>query len=184
MKKLILSLVVAMTSIAASAQVYVGGEVGFWRNYDDNKTTFSINPHIGYTLDEDWALGLGIGYTHDYMKGAAVNSFQVEPYARYTFAKFGNVSLFLDGGFGFETGKYDTDGAESQNAWYVGIRPGVKVSLTDELDFVAHCGFLGYRNADDHYDVVSDRGYSSFGQDGFGFDVDGNSLTFGLYYNF
>ena len=44
MKKFVLSLLVALTGISASAQVYVGGEAGFWRNTDDNHTSFTIQP--------------------------------------------------------------------------------------------------------------------------------------------
>ena len=48
MKKLFLTLAVAFASLAANAQLYVGGEVGAWRNSDDNKTDFNLKPEIGY----------------------------------------------------------------------------------------------------------------------------------------
>lgn len=177
MKKILLTLAVAVSSIAASAQVYVGGEVGFWRDYDQNKTTFNLQPEVGYTLDEDWALGIALGYGYTYNDGAKTNAFTVAPYARYTFAKLGPVNLFLDGGFGFAT--YKVKGADDSNTgWEIGIKPGVSVNLTDKLSFVAHCGFLGYRDSDD------DHPYKYFGNDGLGFDLSGNNLTFGLYYNF
>ena len=48
MKKLFLTLAVAFASLAANAQLYVGGEVGAWRNTDDNKTDFNLKPEIGY----------------------------------------------------------------------------------------------------------------------------------------
>jgi len=177
MKKFLLTLVVATLSLTASAQVYVGGEVGFWRNYNSNQTTFSLAPEVGYTLSEDWAIGLSLDYDYLYNAGSKKNSFTVAPYARYTFAKFGPCNLFLDGGLGFATYKYK--GASNSNTgWYVGIKPGVAVNLTEKLSFVAHVGFLGYRDSDD------DHPYRAFGSDGFGFNVDGNNLTFGLYYNF
>ena len=43
MKKFVLSLMVALMGISASAQVYVGGEAGFWRNSDENQTNFNIS---------------------------------------------------------------------------------------------------------------------------------------------
>lgn len=52
--------------MAASAQVYIGGEVGFWRNTDANHTNFNIKPEIGYNLSDQWDLGIGIGFNHDY----------------------------------------------------------------------------------------------------------------------
>lgn len=178
MKKFLFTLAAAVITLTASAQVYVGGEVGFWRNWDDNHTTFTIKPEVGYTLSDNWAIGTTIGYAHNYKDGAKYNGFEVAPYARYTFVKFDAVSLFLDGGFGFQTYKVKVNGhsSDSQNGWEVGIKPGVKVDLTEKLSFVAHVGFLGYRDSDD--DV------SAFGEDGFGFSANGNNLTFGLYYNF
>lgn len=178
MKKLLLTLLVAVMGLTASAQIYVGGEVGFWRNTDANKTNFKIIPEIGYVLSDKWAIGTTIGYDYTYNKGVKDNAVEVAPYARYTAVKFGAVSIFLDGGFGFSTHKYSGDGidSDSYNAWYVGIRPGVDVKLSKNIDFVAHCGFLGYRDNDDNA--------NSFGEQGFGFDLDGNNLTFGIYYTF
>lgn len=181
MKKLLLTLLVAVSALTASAQVYVGGEVGLWRNNDANRTEFSIQPEVGYALSDNWAIGLNIGYAHYYESGAKINGFVAMPYARYTCLKWGAVNLFLDGGFGFNTYKakgYD----ESYNAWQVGVSPGIAVNLHKNISFVAHVGFLGYRDSDD------DGGYgapaSVFGDDGFGFKLSGNDLRFGLYYNF
>lgn len=69
MKKLFLSLIVAVCSLAASAQVYVGGQVGLWRNTDANHTSFNLAPELGYKLSDQWDLGLSIGFAHEYYKG-------------------------------------------------------------------------------------------------------------------
>lgn len=179
MKKFLFSLVAAVITLTASAQVYVGGEVGLWRNWDANHTTFSILPEVGYNLSDNWAIGTSIGYAYNYLEGNKTNAVEVAPYARYTYAKFDAVSLFLDGGFGFMTYKVSPKhgkSSDSQNAWQVGLMPGVKVDLTSKLSFVAHVGFFGYRDAD--YENCA------WGEDGFGFKLDGNNLNFGLYYNF
>lgn len=190
MKKFLFTLAAAVVAVTASAQVYLGGEVGFWRNWDSNKTQFSITPEIGYNLDENWAIGTTIGYSYAYQGSLPVvgnqkmNAFIVEPYARYTFAKFDAVSLFLDGTVGFSTYKYSYehgDDGDAQNQWEVGVKPGVKVDLTSKLSFIAHVGFLGYRDTNDDYAA---NGLRPFGADGLGFKLDGNALQFGLYYNF
>lgn len=175
MKKLMTTLVAFIVCLTVSAQVYVGGEMGFWRNFNDNHTSFTLKPEIGYKLSDKWALGLEVGYGHDYERGLKVNGFTVSPYARFNYVKFGPVSLFLDGGFGLNTYKIK-DADDSSIGWQIGIQPGVKVSLTERLDFIAHMGFLGYRDADD--------AGCQFGEDGFGFDFSGQNLTFGLNYNF
>ena len=175
MKKILLIVAIAAASLTASAQTYVGGSVGFWRNSDKNSTNVTIHPEIGYNLSNKWALGLGIGYTYDYTKGRKRHDFTIDPYARWSYAKFGSVSLFLDMGFGINPVKYKGDD-DSQVAWRVGVQPGLQVSLTKKIDFVAHVGFLGYREGDgSNY---------SYGKQGFGFNVDGNNLMFGIEYNF
>lgn len=182
MKKLFLTLVVALVSVAASAQLYVGGEVGYWRDYQANQTEFSIAPEVGYNLSDKWALGLSFGYVHNYVgdenhltDGTKINAVTVNPYARFTYAKFGPVKLFLDGGFNVDAVKVK-DADDSSIAWGIGVKPGVSVNLTEKVSFVAHVGFLGFQDADDDIASAYKRG--------FGFDIDGNKLQFGLYYNF
>ena len=200
MKKLFLSLIVAVCSLAASAQVYVGGQVGLWRNTDDNHTSFNLAPELGYKLSDQWDLGLSIGFAHEYYKGVKLNGFEVDPYVRYTVAKAGPVSFFIDGGaglaggFGFATAKakYRDWKSDSFNQWQIGIKPGVKVSLSKKVDFIASMGFLGYRDNDDVKvtgiggldDFVEDAIPSVYGEKGFGFDFKTSNLKFGLIYNF
>lgn len=175
MKKFLLLLAVAMISIAANAQVYVGGEVGLWRNSDANRTTFGIQPEVGYNLSDKWALGISVGFQHLYQDGTSYNGMSVDPYARWSFVKFGPVSLFLDMGFGVASYK-SNDWDDSRTGWRIGVQPGVRVSLAKHIDFVAHAGFFGYREADDNF--------SPYGEQGFGFLVSGNDLSFGINYNF
>lgn len=181
MKKIYLTLVALVMTVAASAQVFVGGEVGFWRNTDDNHTAFNVAPQIGYNLNSEWALGIEVGYDYDYYDGLKVNGVGVAPFARYTAAKVGPVSLIFDGGFGFNTysAKYkDHDSDESYNSWEVGIKPGVKVSLAKNVDFIASLGFFGYRDNDNN------KVARPYGEKGFGFDFSTNDLKFGVVYNF
>ena len=67
MKKFFLMIAVALISLTASAQVYVGGGVSAWRNSDANHTQFTLEPEVGYTLSETWDMGIGIGFAHDYL---------------------------------------------------------------------------------------------------------------------
>ena len=194
MKKLFLSLIVAVCSLAASAQAYVGGQVGLWRNTDANHTSFNLAPELGYKLSNQWDLGLSIGFAHDYNKGLKLNGFEVDPYVRYTVAKAGPVSFFLDGGFGFATAKAKKGDrkSDSYNMWQIGIKPGVKVSLSKKVDFIASMGFLGYRDNDDVKvtgidaidDIFEDASPSVYGEKGFGFDFSTSNLKFGLIYTF
>ncbi|MDD7100795.1 MAG: outer membrane beta-barrel protein [Bacteroidaceae bacterium] len=188
MKKIYLPLVAMIISIAASAQVYVGGQVGLWRNTDANHTNLGIEPEVGYNINDKWAVGTSVGYAYDYYKGVKTNAFEFSPYARYTVAKFGPASFLLDGGIAFSTvkAKKDSFKSDSYNAWQIGVTPVLKVNLAKKFDFIASLGFLGYRDYDDinipgeDPDLLSDV----YGEKGFGFSLSSNDLKFGIIYNF
>ena len=98
MKRFLLMLVVAFTAMAASAQIYVGGELGFW--HDDDavpENVFTLAPGVGYELNENWAVGgnLMLSFQKD-----VKNVYGIEPYARWSYFKNGMVRLFLDMGVG------------------------------------------------------------------------------------
>lgn len=63
MKKIVLSVIVALIAITANAQVYVGGTFGVGSDKVETEgtevrnTTFKILPEVGYELSEDWSVG-------------------------------------------------------------------------------------------------------------------------------
>ena len=183
MKKIFAIALVAMMTMTANAQVYVGGGVGLLTSsYDGNSETyFSILPEIGYNINEDWAVGIAVGYGEAKSKvnvagvkvTEKVKTFQIAPYARYTFAKFDKVNLFVDGSVGY---KHENFAGVKTNTFAVGFKPGVAVNLNDKLSFVAHVGFLGYENEKIKGD---DKSTNTFGV-----ALDGSKLSFGVYYNF
>lgn len=64
MKKVMMMVALLVATVAASAQVYVGGGIGIGSSKDahaegvdvDAKTTFYITPEIGYNLSATWQL--------------------------------------------------------------------------------------------------------------------------------
>ena len=184
MKKIFAIALVAMMTMTVNAQVYVGGGVGFQTTSQDgnSETFFKLVPEIGYNLDENWAVGIAVGYgehkttlkSGNLKTTAKVKAFEIAPYARYTFAKFDKVNLFVDGTVDY----LHTDNAgDKNNTFSIGLKPGVAVNLNDKLSFVAHAGFLGYQNSKDDYEGAK-------AANTFGFDLDGSNLSFGVYYNF
>ena len=98
---------------------------------------------------------------------------EVNPYARFTFVHTKYVNLFVDGGFGY---KHTYNQGYDADLWAVGARPGVAVNLTKKLSFVSHVGFLGWsQDKDNNSNSKTSR---------YGLDLDGNDITFSLYYNF
>ena len=115
MRKIFMTLVALVMTVAANAQVFVGGEVGFWRNYEDNHTSFTVAPQVGYNITNKWAIGLEFDYDYNYYDGLKVNGVGAAPFARYTAAKAGPVSFLLDAGFAINTYKAKYDGHESDS---------------------------------------------------------------------
>lgn len=195
MKKVILAALVAVASLSASAQVYVGGQLGFATGKAgdgaDNTMKFTIAPEIGYNINEKFAVGIAIGFTtqngsfyganpvtNEPVEGIPMSAtkfaksascFSFAPYARYTFAKTGIASFFVDGGFAASF--YNNDGG---NVWNISVRPGVKLSASEKVDFVASIGALGYTFASEKAGKFNV----------FGLGVDNTAIKFGVYYNF
>ncbi len=176
MKKIMMTLAAVCVAATMNAQAYIGGGVGFAVASHDGEsvTTWQLMPEIGYNLDENWAVGTVIGYGESGKDATKVKAFTIAPYARYTFAKFDKVNLFVDGAVGYTNTKYNS---KKNNQFSVGLKPGVAVNLNDKLSFVTHFGFLGYT-----YDKDDTDGAKATNT--FGLDLDGSALQFALYYNF
>lgn len=177
MKKIVLTLVAAVVAVCASAQVYVGGNVGIASvkvGDADAETSYKFIPEIGYQFSNDWAIGIVFGWG----KGnpvtvenvnASANTFELNPYARYTFLRSKMVSAFMDGSVGYK--HYSNYGDE----YAFGIKPGVSLDFNRNFSLVAHVGFLGYKN------YKPDFGSSS---NAWGVDLDTNNITLGAILKF
>ncbi len=191
MKKMILTALVAVASLSANAQVWVGGEVG----YSHQRTTidkveigksnnFNLLPEVGYKLNDKFDVAVKIGYAHgengSNMMGFDIpgdydyaNAFILNPYVRYTFAKAGDFSFFADGGFSYMHGHVCGD-ENSINAWQIAIKPGISYAISEKVGLVAHVGGIAY----------SFTKYDESKTNGFDLGVSGNNITFGAYVNF
>ncbi len=179
MKKLFMTLAAAVIAVSASAQVYLGGNVGIASTKiagQDSKTTYKVLPEIGYKFNQDWAIGTVIGWgkgTPVTIEDAdqAVGTFEVAPYVRYTALHTKVVDLFIDGGASYK--HYNGTG----NEWSVGLKPGVAFNVNKNVSIVAHAGFVGYKSYKPSYDNAKSS-------NAWGIDLDGNNLSLGLYWNF
>lgn len=171
MRKILLLCIIACAVFTANAQFYVGGSVGFW-SQDVNSvetTTFKFLPEGGYAFNDKWAVGTTLGYVYTEIEDLESKAFTFAPYARFSYFKKDMVRLFVDGGFDFYSVKPDK--GDRVNTFSTGLKPGVALDLSKNISILAKFGFFGYQEYDDD-------------SDGFGFDLNGNSLTFGIYYSF
>lgn len=175
MKKIVLLLVVICATVTANAQFYAGGSLGFWRNSTDNVNSAKLVPEVGYTLNDNWAIGVELGYAHLKSGDAKMNSYTIAPYARYSYFNKGIVSLFVDGGFSVNSSKIK-DG-DDETGFSIGCKPGVAIKLSDKFSLVSKFGFLGYA---DEFQLA---GNTFSKKKEFGFDFS-NNLTFGFFVNF
>ena len=93
MKKFFMTLAAAIIAVSASAQVYVGGNVGISSVKiagGDSETAYKFLPEFGYNIDRDWAVGMVVGWgkgdpveIEEHLKNAA-KTFEINPYVRYT----------------------------------------------------------------------------------------------------
>ena len=183
MKKFLLMVVVALTTLTANAQFYVGGELGVWQDTDADQTTLTIAPGLGYEFNEKWAAGGEVVFsmmTDNYTK------FAIAPYARWSFFESNRVKLFLDMGFGVSVTNFDYDVIDVEDAengdieadddvtgFRIGVQPGIAFKLNDHFSVLAKVGFLGFDNE-----------YAKVGREGFGLNVSGDNLRFGIEYTF
>lgn len=179
MKKIFMTIAAAFVAVSMNAQVYLGGGIGFQsKSYDGNSTSsFNFIPEIGYSLDENSAIGLGFGFSTSGKDESKQTAVSVNPYYRYNVVKFDKVKLFLDGTFEFETVKGNgfNDDDYKENSWGLGVRPGVAVNLNDNISFVSTFGFFGYKSSKPDGDKATNR---------VALGLDASQLTFGLFYNF
>lgn len=184
MKKFIATFVIALAAISASAQTYLGGSVGFTstdvKGEDKSITQLLIAPEIGYNLDENLALGISLGYSYTKQE-SSLNVLSVSPYVRYTVAKSGICSFFIDGVFDFATAK--PEHGDSSNAWGLGVKPGVRFDITKKIYATASMGYLGYQDTSD-IDGKKTFGFAFSGSGTNYFSEVSSGLKLGLYYNF
>lgn len=171
MKKIFMTMAAMVIAASASAQVYIGGCAGLKsvkEGKEDAKMHYALVPEIGYQFNKNWEAGLTIGY-----EGVedGLNTFELAPYARYTFCNTKLVDLFLEGTVGY---KHFGGNHRDYDGFEFGIKPGLKVNLSDNVAFVSKVGFFGYKQ----------KGEGSSKHKEFGVNLDGTNIQFGVIYKF
>lgn len=195
MKKILMTVALMVVAVAASAQIYVGGSLGLsstkagyldGTEEPDAYTQFHINPEVGYNLSDDLSVGIGLGYAYGKQGDRKTTSFEIAPYARWTFVRWSKVSLFLEGGLSYsfdkekveeEHGNVTVSEETKTGSFKIGVRPGLRVDLTDHIALMTRVGWLGYEC------IIPDGDDMNNGSR-VGFDVSGENLTFGFLYTF
>lgn len=167
------------------AQFFVGGATTYWKDNKAKTVKFNLEPEMGYMFNENWGVGLLLGYGYTSKKESLsgsnhyLTSFKVSPFVRYYYLHKGPFNIYFDAGFGFNSIKYEKgDISASSEGFEIGIRPGACVDLTEGLCLCLRMGFLGYRK---DYAFGEEEGLSS---NGFGIKFAPEELMIGLELEF
>lgn len=175
MKKVFFTLAIMLgLTVGVNAQdtgkIWVGGSVGIKTSKvtdGDRLTNYNIIPEVGYMVNDNWGVGIKLGYTHKEYSGslekAKIDGFTANPFVRYSFLKGDIGGLFVDGGAGYTYSKQKSTDTKIHEM-EVGFRPGVAINVAKNVSLTGKFGFLGYE-----YEKRGDIKTNGFG---FNFDLD------------
>lgn len=200
MKKFFMIAAMAVATVAANAQVWVGGNLNYQTSKanvevagvstDKTSSSFSIAPEVGYDLDDNWSVAIALGYSYDpnhtinyngnSVNGAS-NMFTINPYVRYKFVKAGDFTFFVDGGLNYATRHMNGTSDAMDNMKYVGVgfRPGIAYAISPKVGLVAHVGELGYAYG---WTKIKTNPEIKLSENNFTFGLT-NAISFGAYVN-
>lgn len=168
--------------------MWVGGTADIWSSKvkgADSELSFKVMPEFGYILNENLAVGIALGGSHnkvhysfgDLSVSEGLNSYTVNPFLRYTFLKGELGSLFFDGGVAYNWSKV-TNGGQKTSGLDVGLKPGVAVNVSNKISLIGKFGFLGY-----NYTKVGE-GKEAVTRNQFGLNLDMRNVELGVNFKF
>lgn len=199
MKKLLLTLVIALSTLVTAnaqevGQFWMGGAFGFWSSKvaggGESLTNYQLLPEIGYAVNDDTGVGIRFGYKsienietdgyYDKYYKERQNIFLINPFVRWSFLKGHFGGLFLDSGISYSYGTIDDSDYNTQEI-EVGFRPGVALNVSRSVSLIGKFGFMGYvhnkSGVGGNYDVYT---YTN----SFGIDFDMSQFLLGAIIKF
>ncbi|MCR5313508.1 MAG: hypothetical protein K6E54_07710 [Bacteroidaceae bacterium] len=139
MKKKLLVTIISLLCFCniSKAQFYIGGGIGI--GYLSDKFAFDIEPHVGYEINDKWALGLGIGalyddeYSSTYVSTKFYTRYNVWNNNQFYFDIKGITNIWLDD---------EVEIAE------IGFAPSFRFKASERVQFAANIGLLGVQYYD------------------------------------
>jgi hypothetical protein len=195
MKKILLALIALSTTTWVTAQedalkMWLGGTVNYCSSTDDDDndvTDFTFGPSFGYSINENLAVGLGIGYSASEENDLKGNFWEVNPFFRYywkcaeMFAGYGALNLSYGAGSQEVQVGLDEVKDDEYNQFNVEISPGIQFWFKNHWSINSELGFFSYTSTNDVSDDVNDEDFKSSKMK---FGIDFNRIKFGLNYHF
>lgn len=159
MKKIALTSLIAMFAFAganAATNYFVGGAANLVRTDADHSTLLTVAPELGYKVDANWDVGLGLNFTYDqawlntnYGVDGDTYKYGLDAFARYKVAQFGGFKLLVKGsvGMNFTTADPDVTGADTETIKTLGaaITPMITYDVSEAFTLYANLNFMGVR---------------------------------------
>jgi opacity protein-like surface antigen len=160
MKKILFLVAAVLTSMSISAQVYVGGNLGFTSSklsasgQDISGSSYKFQPEVGYQLNDQFAIGINLGVSKGLCALGSFNTSDVKGLLLTTFSAA--TDIFSDSKMANMAGSLDLKGFN--------INPYVRfTAFSNKYIDVFIDGTIGYSNInakmkkanDEDVDVVS-----------------------------
>ena len=163
MKKLLFTVLVGagLVSMAQAQSTdkgkwLVGGQVAYdfkkVQDVDGNQQNYAILPQVGYFLNKDVAVGLGVGYAGNFQENAAgiqstAGEFVVAPFGRY-YKGSESFKFFAQLAVPMAWGTQDVDGTEVGTSARYGavLSPGIAYFPTSKVGIELSVKGLSYEN--------------------------------------
>lgn len=155
---------------------FVGGATSLFVQPAKSITTFVFEPEAGYMFNNDFGVGIMLGYELRANNKLYKHEMKVSPFARYYYLHKAPFNFYFDGGFGYSLYK-GYGNQDAVHGFEVGVRPGACIDLTEGLCLCLRMGFIGYRS---HYHGAED----SLPESGYGFSFTPEELMIGLEIEF
>lgn len=184
-------------------QLFVGGnfyisteasksEIGSTSVDGDKEFDFGINPKAGFFLNDQFAVGAGIGLNisstndrEDPERITSSSTFRINPFARYYFVQVDKFSVFAEGGINLglgsskvKTGGTTVDGPNVLDFTFY-IMPAVSYDISDNFSLEAGIGGLFINS-----NTEKDNNDNKFKETNIDFSIDLNNIFFGAIYKF
>src|SRR6056297_377668 len=202
MKKSILLIMAIALTFSLSAQMKVGGSIGFMGQSSKTTTDGTTNegptytdivllPNVEYMLSDNFSIGGKIGFSLDMSKNDAADTksslfmFHVSPYARMYFPLGDKLSFFGEGGIQFARGTEKvtfgstTNDGDTRTEFGIGVIPGFSYGLSDKVSLELTTGFLGYQltSINDNQDPETTDKFNNYG-----LLLNFSNISFGIKY--
>ena len=192
MKRITVSVLVALlaiVSIQAGAQSYIGGTVSFGTSSNSSAsvmTSFGVSPDLGWFLSDKCAVGIRPAASFSFGGNSQRScSFGMTPYLQYRIFTYNRFGLWAEGAAAFGWSFSKVENIEVNRTFNYSLRalPVLTFDISDRVRFQTRLGFFSL-----HLSGSRSGGYSNFSS---GFSASTQAIgslledaTIGFLYNF